>query len=155
MNGDLREQFVSMRLAQRCFRRVQVSLGCVDGGLRCLQTGLGFVAGFRAHNALTGERDGACGVGFLMVEVRLGLRQGCLRGLYLRFGGLRGAGGFAVILALSHFCFPQLCTIAGGGSLGGLQCSSQILALNFGDELARLDRIAFLDGELLNAARDF
>ena len=49
--------------------------------LRRLQAGHGFVAGLLARDALLGQRHGARGVGFLMLEVRLGLRQRRLRSL--------------------------------------------------------------------------
>ena len=72
--GDGGEQFMGAGLAQRGFGGGDIFARRIDGGLAGLQAGDRVVLGLLAHNSLLGQRDGAAGVGLLMVVV--GLRLG-------------------------------------------------------------------------------
>ena len=78
--GDVGEQFMGAGLAQRGFGGGDVLAGRIDGGLGGLQAGGRVVLGLLAHDALLGQRDGAAGVGLLVLVVGLRLGQRGLRG---------------------------------------------------------------------------
>ena len=66
-SGNDGQQLVGAGLAQRGFGGGNVFAGRFDGGFGRLQAGGRFVLGLLAHDALLRQRDGAAGVGLLMV----------------------------------------------------------------------------------------
>ncbi len=94
-------------------------------------------------------------VGLLVIEIGLRLRKRGLRSADLGLGIDRGAGDFALVLALGFHGFAQLRSVAGNGGFRGLACGGKIVALDDGDELAGLDGLAFFDSERLDAAGNF
>ena len=95
-------------LAQVGLRRGKVVVRGVHCGLRGLQAGHGFVPRLRAHDSLLLERHGAAGIGLLMLEVCLRLRQRRLRGFDLRLSAHCRAGGFAAVLLFGFDGAAQL-----------------------------------------------
>ena len=104
-----------------------------------------------AHDALLGQRNGAAGVGLLVVVVGLGLGQRGLRGAHLGLGVDSGCCWFRRVLALGFDGLAELRLLARRGGLGGFARGLQIVALDDGDELASLHVWPFVDGKGLDA----
>jgi hypothetical protein len=92
-------------LAQRGFGGGDVLAGRIDGGLGGLQAGGRVVPGLLAHDALLGQRDGAAGVGLLVVVVGLRLGQ---RGLAAR----TWASALTVALLVSPRVWRSVSTVS-------------------------------------------
>ena len=81
--------------------------------------------GLGAHDSLLGQRNSARGVCLLMFKIGLRLRKRGLRDAHLGFGIGRGAGDFALILALGFDCLAELGPVAGNGGLGSFVARRQ------------------------------
>src|SRR5665213_3421011 len=89
-----------------------------------------------------------------MLVLGLGLQECGLGYLYLRLGVGDLTGGAALGLMLRVLRLLQLVVLAEGGGFGGVAGGGEIVALNGSDVFASSDGVAFVDGELLDAAGD-
>ena len=80
------QQLVRARLLKRRLRCGHIRVRRLHRGLGSVQAGHRFVPGLIARNSLLGKRDCTRGIGLLMFQVRLSLRQRRLARLHLRFG---------------------------------------------------------------------
>jgi len=90
------QQFMGACLAQVGLRRGKVVAARSPRPAQPA-AGHGFVPRLRAHNSLFLQCHGPAGIGLLMLEVCLRLRQRSLRGLYLRLSADRRAGSFTAV----------------------------------------------------------
>jgi hypothetical protein len=89
---------VGAGLAQRGLRGGDVlALAVSTAALAACRLVAASSLGLGAHDALLGQRNGAAGVGLLVVVVGLRLGQRSLRGLHLRLGVDGGAAGLAAV----------------------------------------------------------
>ena len=95
-------------LAQVGLRRGKVVARGVHRGLCSLQAGHGFVPRLRAHDSLLLQRHGAAGIGLLMLEVCLSLRQRRLRSFDLGLSAHCRAGSFTAVLLFRFHGAAQL-----------------------------------------------
>ena len=124
-----------------------------SGGIG-LEAGDGFVAGLGTRNSLLRKRNGARGIGSLVIEIGLSLGKRCLSSAHLRLRGGGGAGDFALALALGLNGLVELVLVAGDvGQRSFFRCR-EVVALDDGNEIALFDLLPFLNVEGLDAAGD-
>ena len=105
-----------------------------------------------AHDALLGQRDGAAGVGLLVVVVGLRLGQRSPGGAHLGLGVDGGAAGFAAVWRSVSTVSPSLHFWLAAVASAALRAACKIVALDDGDKLAGLHILALIHRQRLDAA---